>query len=73
MQAKVAGPIQQHRVFIRQEIIRADIYCHQNHLELIRNMIKSGIVSDLLILRKENMLRNLGGVYLKSLPREIRG
>src|SRR5665811_1648838 len=73
MEGKVAGWIQQHWSLVKQEIIRTDIYYHQNHLGLIQNTIKSGIVLDLLILLKENMLRNLAAGYLKSLHRGYQG
>src|SRR5664279_2461169 len=65
MEEMIAGLIQRHRVLIRQEIIRVDIYWRPNHLELIRNMIRSGLLLDPLILLKENMLRNLADGYLK--------
>ena len=65
MEGTIAGQILQLRFLKIQKILKADIYCHQNHSGMNRNMIKSGTVLDLLILLKESLLKNSEVVYLK--------
>lgn len=60
-------------IFDQAAIVKTDICLLQNHLGLILNSIRSGIVLALLIPLKGKALRNLGGAFLRSLPKGISG